>query len=110
MLETSRAQLEQGKQRFDAGSISKKDLLQFESQTAGDEYNLVNAENNYKQNINALKQILQLPTNFNFQVATPDIVTVKEISPSLEQAQQTALTERPEIKNSSLNIDIAKQI
>lgn len=108
VLETSRAQLEQGKQRFDAGSISKKDLLQFESQTAGDEYNLVNAENNYKQNINALKQILQLPTNFNFQVATPDIVTVKEISPSLEQAQQTALTERPEIKNSSLNIDIAK--
>lgn len=108
VLETSRAQLEQGKQRFDAGAISKKDLLQFESQTAGDEYNLVNAENNYKQNIITLKQILQLPTNFNFQIATPDIVTVKELSPTLEKAQEAALASRPEIKNSTLNIDIAQ--
>ena len=107
VLATSRVQLEQGKQRFDAGAISKKDLLQFEAQTAGDEYNLVNAQNNYKQNIITLKQQLQLPTSFNFQVAAPDTVTVKELSPSLDQAQQAALDIRPEIKNSTLNIDIA---
>ena len=108
VLATSRAQLEQGRQRFDAGAISKKDLLQFEAQTSGDEYNLVNAQNNYKQNVITLKQMLQLPTSFNFQVAAPDTVTVKELSPALEQAQQAALTTRPEIKNSTLNIDLAQ--
>ena len=47
VLETSQAQEKQGQQRFDAGSISKKDLVQLEAQVASDQYNLVNAQNNY---------------------------------------------------------------
>jgi outer membrane protein len=46
---TSQAQFEQGKIRYNAGSISKKDLLQLEAQAAGDQYNLVTAQNQYRQ-------------------------------------------------------------
>ena len=66
VLATSQAQLKQGQQRFDAGSIARKDLAQLEAQTASDQYNLVNENNIYSLNIVALKQILQLPSSFTF--------------------------------------------
>ncbi|MFT3703907.1 MAG: TolC family protein [Agriterribacter sp.] len=108
VLTTSKAQLKQGQQRFDAGGISKKDLLQFEAQTAGDEYNLVNAQNTYRQNTVTLKQILQLPTAFNFQVAVPDSITVQEMAPNLAAAQDAAQAARPEVKNGEVGVNIAK--
>jgi outer membrane protein len=108
VLTTSQAQLQQGQQRYDAGSISKKDVLQFEAQTAGDEYNLINAKNNYRLNILTLKQILQLPSFFDFKIAVPDSIAVQQMIPNLAAAQNEAQTTRPEIKNSELDIDLAK--
>lgn len=107
VLATSQAQLKQGQQRYDAGSISKKDLLQFEAQTAGDEYNLVNAKNNYRLNLLVLKQTLQLPGNYDFKIAIPDHITVQELVPGLASAQEAAQATRPEIKNGELGIDLA---
>lgn len=108
VLVTSKAQLKQGQQRYDAGSISKKDLLQLEAQAASDEYNLVNAENNNRQNIVTLKQSLQLPSSYDFKVAVPDSITVQEMVPNLAAAQDAAQAVRPEVKNSELGIDLAK--
>ncbi|MCC6290003.1 MAG: TolC family protein, partial [Chitinophagaceae bacterium] len=108
VLVTSQAQLKQGQQRYDAGSISKKDFLQFEAQTASDEYNLVNAKNNYRLNVLTLKQSLQLPSSYDFKIAIPDSITVQEMMPNLASAQDAAQTIRPEVKNSELGIDLAK--
>ncbi|MBN8789951.1 MAG: TolC family protein [Terrimonas sp.] len=108
VLVTSKAQLQQGQQRYDAGSISKKDFLQFEAQTASDEYNLVNAQNNYRLNVLTLKQTLQLPSAYDFKIEAPDNITVQEMIPNLASAQDAALSTRPEIKNSQLGIDLAK--
>jgi outer membrane protein len=107
VLATSQAQLKQGRQRFDGGSISRKDLLQLEAQVAADEFNLVNANNSYRKNTVTLKQVLQLPSGFDFKVAVPDTLIVEQLAPSLSQAQQAAMAERPEVKNDSLSIAIA---
>lgn len=108
VVATSEAQLKQSQQRFDAGSIAKKDLLQFESQLATDKYNLVNAENTYRLNIATLKQILQLPTDFNFDITTPSGIQPQQAVMPLAEAQNAAQNSRPEVKNSELSIESAQ--
>ncbi|MFI5187078.1 MAG: TolC family protein [Chitinophagales bacterium] len=108
LVKSSQAQYEQGKTRFDAGSISKKDLLQLQAQTAGDEYNLVSAQNQYRQNVLTLKQILQLPTTTDFQPIIPDTLIAQQAIPSLIQAQRIAMQNRPEIKYNELQIQVAE--
>ena len=108
VLNTSKDQLKLADQRYKAGAISKKDLLQLQSQVASDQYALVNAQTIYRQNTVNLKQILQIPSSVNFQAAQPDTVVAKEVVPSLEEASRTALQNRPEVQNSQLGITIAE--
>jgi outer membrane protein len=105
---TSQAQYEQGKIRYNAGSISKKDLLQLEAQAAGDQYNLVTAQNQYRQNVLTLKQILQLPTTTGFKPVVPDTLIANQAIPSLLEAQRIARQNRPEIRYNELQIQIAE--
>lgn len=108
VLETSSGQLEQGQQRFDAGGIAQKDLLQLQSQVATDQYNLVNATNNFKLNTVDLKQLLLLPTSFDLQVSAPDSITVPYANTSLTEAQNEALQTRPEVKNKEVQIQLSQ--
>jgi len=108
LLATSQSQLKQGHQRFDAGSIARKDLVQLEAQTANDQYNLVSAQNNYRLNIVALKQVLQLPASYDLQITQPDTVAVQSAVPSLAEAQNAAQQVRPEIKNGEVGLKIAQ--
>ncbi len=108
LAKSSRAQYEQGKIRFDAGSIAKKDLLQLEAQAAGDQYTLVNAQNQYRQNILLLKQILQLPSTTDFKPVMPDTLLAEQAIPSLLQAQGVALQNRPEIRYNQLQIQVTE--
>jgi outer membrane protein len=108
LVKSSQAQYEQGKTRFDAGAIAKKDLLQLQAQAATDQFNLVTANNAYRQNILTLKQILQLPTTTDFQPVVPDTLIVEKAIPSLLEAQRTALENRPEIKYSELETQVAE--
>jgi outer membrane protein len=108
VLTTSREQLRQAQQRFDAGSISQKDLLQFQSQVAADEYNLVNAQNTLKQNTLTLKQILLLPTAYNFEVTVPDSLLVTPAGQSLDDAQTAAQRSRPEVQNGQVAVQLAE--
>src|SRR6218665_862578 len=108
VLTTSEAQLKQSQNRFDAGSISKKDLLQFQSQLASDNYNLVSATNNLQLNIVNLKQLLQLPTSYEMQIANPGEVQPQQAVVSLSNAISAAQETRPEVKNSELGVNIAQ--
>jgi outer membrane protein len=105
---TSQAQYEQGKTRYNAGAISKKDLLQLEAQVASDQYNLVNAQNQYRQNVIVLKQILQLPITTEFQPVIPDTLMANQVIPSLREAQRMAYESRPEIKYNETQIEVAQ--
>lgn len=108
LSKSSQAQYEQGKIRYTAGSISKKDLLQLEAQAASDDYTLVNAQNQYRQNILVLKQILQLPTTTDFKPVVPDTLIVQRAIPSLLEAQQIATQNRPEVRYNQKQIEIAE--
>lgn len=105
---TSQAQYDQGKTRYNAGSISKKDLLQLEAQAARDQYNLVTAQNQYRQNVLTLKQILQLPTATEFQPVVPDTMIANQAVPSPLEAQRIAYQNRPEIKYGETQIQVAE--
>lgn len=108
LVNTSQAQQLQGQQRFDAGSIAKKDLVQLQAQTANDKYTLVTAQNALRQNTLTLKQLLQLPSDTTFEIQAPDTLIAKQMYASLSEAQSAALQTRPEVKNSMLGIDIAQ--
>lgn len=108
VLATSEAQLKQGQQRYNAGSISKKDLLQFESQLATDNYNLVSAENTYRLNLITLKQLLQLPEDVNFAIAAPEDIQPHQAVINLESAQAAAQENRPEVKNKEVAIQLSE--
>jgi len=108
LVNTSTAQVDQGKKEYDAGSIARNAYFELQAQMATDKYNLVTARNAVRQNTLTLKQILQLPIEDTFDIVSPDTVVSKEAIPALDQVVATAMRDRPEIKNGQLGIDISR--
>lgn len=108
LLTTTQTQVKQGSQLYNAGSISKLNFLQLQAQEAQDEFNLISAQNNLKTDLVNLKQILQLPSSYDFQVSAPPDVTVSEDIKPLQDVQNTAQNQRPEVKHGELNIENSK--
>jgi outer membrane protein len=107
LVNTSAGQLKQQQEFYDAGSIARKNLVQMEAQYATDKYNLVIAQNAYRQNTNTLKQLLLLPYDTAFDVSAPDSVDVERVYPVLREVVSDALQNRPEVKNGQLNVQVA---
>jgi len=108
VLATSKEQLKQAQTRFNAGSISRKELVQVQSQVAGDEYNLVNAGNTFRGNTLSLKQLLQLPVSYELNVVAPNTPDVQQTTPSLLNGLNDALNTRPEVKNKEVAVQLAQ--
>lgn len=108
LLRTSQAQFQQGKQEYTAGSIAKNALIELEAQSAADNYNLVNARNAYRENILALKQLLQLPATYSMEIVVPDAVIPEAVIPPLQQAEKDAFDTRPEIRNGQIGVQMAQ--
>lgn len=109
VVTTSQAQLNQYQQKYNVGTIARKDLVQLQAQVATDKYNLVTSQNAERQDILTLKQLLLLPTEANFDIVKPDTIAPAAASvSSLRDAQQVAMQTRPEIKNGQLGVDIAQ--
>jgi outer membrane protein len=108
LLQTSAAQVKQGQQQFDAGSIARKDLVALQAQMATDKYNLVTGQSIERQNVLNLKELLLLPSDFSFEIAEPDTIIATALVPSLEEVQKAALETRPEVKNGELGVQIAE--
>lgn len=102
VVSTSELQVSQYQEKYKLGAVALKDLMQLQSTLAADKYSLVAAENAKRQNILALKKLLQLPADVNFDISTLDnAITEITIFP-LEEVQNTALQNMPEIKSSEL--------
>ena len=108
LLQTSEIQLKQGSQLYNAGSISKLQYLQLEIQFAQDQFNLVQAQNSLRSDVLNLKQLLQLPSDYDLQISSPENITVSAGIRSLGEIQNTAQNSRPEIKYSELNVQNAE--
>jgi outer membrane protein len=108
LLTTSQAQVDQGQQQYNAGSIAKVSLIELQAQLANDKYNLVTAKNTERQNALTLKQLLLLPTETQFDVVVPDTLMAVALTFSLPEAQKVALQTRPEVKISELGVQVAQ--
>ncbi|SEB00349.1 TolC family protein [Pedobacter hartonius] len=107
LVKTSTAQLAQAQRRFDAGTVAKKVVIQFDAQLATDRYNLTAAENAERQDKITLRQLLQLGDARDFDVLKPDTVLSDAPIPSLMTVQKYALENRPEVKGAELAVRIA---
>ena len=108
ILATSTGQLKQGQQRFDAGALARKDLLQLDAQRAADQYNLVNATNNFKLNTVIVKQFLLLPSSYQFITSAPSVISFQQNTTPLLDAQDLANQTRAEIKNKNVLIQLSE--
>jgi len=112
MLSVAQKQIEVTKQQIDrtsklveAGTLPRGDLLEIQAQEATEENNLIQAQNNLALAYLDLKQILDIPSDSDFEIDQPEITLSKElrIIPS-EQVYASAVDIMPEIKSSELQV------
>ena len=108
LLNTTAAQVDQGKKQYDAGSIARNAYIELQAQYATDKYTLVTAQNSVRQNKLTLKQLLQLPIPDTFDIVVPDTVISTEAVTTLDSVEAIALRSRPEIRNGQLGIEISR--
>lgn len=109
VLETAIAQRNRAKERVEVGDLSKADLAQFEAQVAQNEYSVTSSKTAVERYKMQLKQLLELTGSTEFDIATIEVDDERalEALPILARVYENALENRPEIKNSQLNIDAA---
>lgn len=109
-VEVSKAQMERGKQLYDAGSIAESDLAQLESQYSTDKYQLVVAQTNLDNYKLQLKQLLELDITEDITVIIPRLKSEDIMSPlpDKQSIYNTSLAVMPQIKSSELGISIAE--
>jgi outer membrane protein len=108
LVAVSTAQVKQAQQKYDVGSIARKDLIQLQAQLSTDKYTLISAQNLELQDLLTLKQLLILPGDASFDITKPDTVIAKQPIAPLHEVEQIALQTRPEIKNGQIGVQIAQ--
>lgn len=64
-----------------------------QAQQAQDEYNLIAAQNALRTDLLNLKQLLQLPSTYDFQISAPSTILVSDDLKSLQEVQDLAQNE-----------------
>lgn len=108
-LETSMKNEERGREFVKVGSMSKADLAQLTAQRAQDEYALVQIESELRDYKRQLKKLLQITNQEDFDIVVPtttDEMALQAI-PSVTAVYESALDNRPEIKNAMLGMKIS---
>lgn len=106
-LKTSQTNEQRGKTMVEVGKMSKADLAQLTAQRAQDEYAIVEAESNLRNYKRQLKELLQITSDEEFDVAVPSTTDdmALEAVPALNDVYAASLEQRPEIKNTKLGIE-----
>lgn len=107
---SSTKQFERTQKLLEAGSVSKRDLVDMEAQMASDNYSVVTAESNLVQRRTELKQLLEIPVEETFQVYIPEepATGIMMALPERLYVYEATLQNRPDVRFSSLQRDIAK--
>ena len=106
-LKTSQTNEQRGKTMVEVGKMSRADLAQLTAQRAQDEYAIVEAESNLRNYKRQLKELLQITSDEEFDVAVPSTTDdmALEAVPALNDVYAASLEQRPEIKNAKLGIE-----
>ena len=108
--EVSRAQRDRAEQMWQAGSISKVDFAQLESQYASDLYQVVVARSSLDDYKLQLKQLLELDITEEMNLAAPaeGEETVLQALPAKTDIYATALDAMPQIERGWLGVETAE--
>ena len=108
--EVSRAQRDRAEQMWQAGSISKVDFAQLESQYASDLYQVVVARSSLDDYKLQLKQLLELDITEEMNLAAPaeGEETVLRALPAKTDIYATALDAMPQIERGRLGVETAE--
>ena len=106
-LKTSQTNEQRGKTMVEVGKMSRADLAQLTAQRAQDEYAIVEAESNLRNYKRQLKELLQITSDEEFDIAVPSTTDdmALEAVPALNDVYAASLEQRPEIKNAKLGIE-----
>lgn len=107
----SKIQFDKSTKMYELGSVAKSDLLYIESLYANDEVNLINAQSQVDQALLSLKQLLELDSVNNFDIAIPslDPPNADVMSVSADQVYVTALGNQPDIKSYEYKVAAAQK-
>ncbi len=110
-LEITGQQVDRTKKMVDAGRLARGNALELQAQFAGEEVNLVNAENQLSISLLNLQQILHLPIDTAFEILIPELADPDE-NPLLVDAQEVySIAEEimPEVKSAMLSLESAEK-
>ena len=110
ILKASELQRDRAQTMVDVGSLARVDLLQLEAQVNQDQYSLVQAQSQLASYKLQLKQLLEIHNSEPFEVATLDVTDEQILAaiPDEQSIYNSALSNRPEIESSRLNIEASE--
>ena len=110
-LEITGQQVDRTRKMVEAGKLARGNALELQAQFAGEEVNLVNAENQLSISLLNLQQILHLPIDTAFGILIPELADPDE-NPLLVDAQEVySIAEEimPEVKSAMLSLESAEK-
>lgn len=109
-LKSSQDQFDRIQKQVNAGALPESNLLEIRSQLAGDEYNLVNAENQLSAAQLNLAQLLELDkTSIDIEKPELGIPTQVVETYNEEDLYSTATERMPEVKSAELGVRSAEK-
>ena len=109
-LQVSIAQRDRGQELLNAGSIAKSDFAQLEAQVSTDRYQLVTAQATLQDYKLQLKQLLELDGENEMNIYLPVLSDENVLLPlpAKKDVYMSALTLRPEIEASKINVEASE--
>ena len=106
-LESTQSQYDRTKRQVDAGALPRSNALDLQSQVAGSELNVINAENSLRFSMLQLKQVMQIPGSQILDIEIPEIELNESdfISINPQSVYETALNTMPEIKSADITLE-----
>ena len=108
--EASKVQRDRAEEMWKAGSISRVDFAQLESQWKSDEYQVVSAQASYDEYLLQLKQLLELDIMDEMNLAGPEVQEDRILSvlPPKSDIYLAALDAMPEVERGNLSVQAAE--
>lgn len=108
--DASKAQRDRAEEMWKAGSISKVDFAQLESQWKSDEYQVVSSQTSLDDYKLQLKQLLELGILDEMELEEPSVTEdqVLCLLPSKQEVYQAALAAMPEVERGKLSVKSAE--